>query len=80
MVRFWWITQEVLGWDVLATSQITRYVVSLLLRVYGSHPLSQPEKLDGGRIIFIYMFSIFYSYQTSSIGQKHSKKKKGANN
>lgn len=37
MVRFWWIKQEVWGWDVLATSEITCYVVSLLLR--DSHSL-----------------------------------------
>lgn len=30
MVRFCWIKQEVLGWDVLATSEIISYVVSLL--------------------------------------------------
>lgn len=36
MVRFWWIKLEVLGWDVLATSEIT----FLLLRLQPSHTTS----------------------------------------
>lgn len=43
MVAFWWIKQEVLGWDVLATSEITWYVLALLLRVYSCHTLCTPE-------------------------------------
>lgn len=46
MARFWWIKQEVLCWDVLATSEITWYVVSLFLIVYRSYTLSLPECLQ----------------------------------
>lgn len=40
MVRFWWIKREILGWDVLASNEITCYIVSLLLTVWSSHTLA----------------------------------------